>query len=41
MNKLVLNYLITEGFKDAAEKFSQETGIDRKFDKSTATVYLL
>jgi hypothetical protein len=27
MNKLVLNYLIIEGYKDAAEKFIKETGI--------------
>jgi hypothetical protein len=27
MNKLVLNYLIIEGHKDAVEKFIKETGI--------------
>jgi len=27
MNKLVLNYLIIEGYKDAVEKFIKETGI--------------
>ena len=27
MNKLVLNYLIIEGYKDAVEKFIYETGI--------------
>merc|ERR1711915_215934 len=27
MNKLVMNYLVTEGFKDAAEKFQEEAGI--------------
>lgn len=27
MNKLVLNYLIIEGHKDAVEKFVKETGI--------------
>lgn len=27
MNKLVLNYLIIEGYKDAVEKFVKETGI--------------
>jgi len=27
MNKLVLNYLIIEGFKDAVEKFIKETGV--------------
>lgn len=28
MNKLVMNYLIQEGFKDAAERFRFETGVD-------------
>jgi len=27
MNKLVLNYIIIEGYKDAVEKFIYETGI--------------
>ena len=27
MNKLVLNYLIIEGYKDAVEKFIKETGV--------------
>lgn len=27
MNKLVLNYLIIEGYKEAVEKFIKETGI--------------
>lgn len=27
MNKLVLNYLIIEGYKDPVEKFIKETGI--------------
>ncbi|KAK3924398.1 Glucose-induced degradation protein 8-B-like protein [Frankliniella fusca] len=27
MNKLIMNYLVTEGFKEAAEKFQQESGI--------------
>ncbi|XP_022097849.1 glucose-induced degradation protein 8 homolog [Acanthaster planci] len=26
MNKLIMDYLVTEGFKDAAEKFQQESG---------------
>jgi hypothetical protein len=30
MNKLVLNYLIIEGYKDAVEKFIKETGIECK-----------
>ena len=28
MNKLIMNYLVTEGFKDAAEKFQEEAGIN-------------
>ncbi|CAL1529276.1 unnamed protein product [Lymnaea stagnalis] len=27
MNKLIMNYLVTEGFKEAAEKFSAESGV--------------
>ena len=27
MNKLIMNYLVTEGFKDAAEKFQEEAGM--------------
>nr|CAG4645090.1 EOG090X0CTI [Leptodora kindtii] len=27
MNRLVMNYLVTEGFKEAAEKFAHESGI--------------
>ncbi len=30
MNKLVLNYLIIEGNKDAVEKFIKETGLKSK-----------
>jgi len=32
MNALVMNYLVTEGFKEAAEKFSSETGICYPYD---------
>ena len=32
MNKLVINYLIIEGYKDAAEKFIRETGIKSEYD---------
>ena len=28
MNKLIMNYLVTEGFKDAAEKFQEEAGMN-------------
>ncbi|XP_046419546.1 glucose-induced degradation protein 8 homolog isoform X1 [Neodiprion virginianus] len=27
MNNLIMNYLVTEGFKEAAEKFQQESGV--------------
>jgi len=29
MNKLVMNFLVTEGFVDAAEKFRKESGTER------------
>lgn len=32
MNKLVLNYLIIEGYKDAVEKFIKETGLKAEYD---------
>ncbi|BET03498.1 RanBPM_CRA [Nesidiocoris tenuis] len=28
MNKLIMNYLVTEGFKEAAEKFQEESGVE-------------
>ncbi|GFR75667.1 glucose-induced degradation protein 8 homolog [Elysia marginata] len=28
MNKLIMNYLVTEGFKEAAEKFGSESGVE-------------
>merc|ERR1719369_2408544 len=34
MNKLVMNYLVTEGFKDAAEKFQEEAGVSAGQDLS-------
>ena len=34
MNKLVMNYLVTEGFKDAAEKFQEEAGVNAGQDLS-------
>ncbi len=33
MNKIVLNYLIIEGYKDAVEKFVKETGIEAEYDR--------
>jgi len=30
MNKIVLNYLIIEGYKSAVEKFIKETGVEGK-----------
>lgn len=35
MNKLIMNYLVTEGFKEAAEKFQQESGITPSLDLNT------
>ncbi|XKL62251.1 hypothetical protein PGB90_002084 [Kerria lacca] len=35
MNKLIMNYLVTEGFKEAAEKFQQESGIDPSINLNT------
>uniref|UniRef100_A0A1B6DIW7 CTLH domain-containing protein n=2 Tax=Clastoptera arizonana TaxID=38151 RepID=A0A1B6DIW7_9HEMI len=32
MNKLIMNYLVTEGFKEAAEKFQQESGVSHSMD---------
>lgn len=32
LNNLILNYLITEGYREAAEKFSQESGSHLQFD---------
>ncbi|XP_075236188.1 GID complex subunit 8 homolog protein Houki [Lycorma delicatula] len=32
MNKLIMNYLVTEGFKEAAEKFQQESGVTPAID---------
>ena len=35
MNKLVMNYLVTEGFKEAADKFGAETGICYPYDSES------
>jgi len=35
LNRLVMNYLIIEGYKDAAEKFQQESGTDPSLDLNT------
>lgn len=32
LNKLVMNYLVIEGYKDAAEKFSNECGLEPNVD---------
>ena len=32
MNKLIMNYLVTEGFKEAAEKFQKESGVETAVD---------
>lgn len=35
INKLIMNYLVTEGFKDAAEKFQVESGTEPGVDLKT------
>lgn len=35
VNKLIMNYLVTEGFKDAAEKFQVESGTEPGVDLQT------
>ena len=35
VNKLIMNYLVTEGFKDAAEKFQVESGTEPGIDLQT------
>lgn len=35
MNKLIMNYLVTEGFKGAAEKFQEESGVVPPLDLNT------
>lgn len=37
MNRLVMNYLVIEGYKDAAEKFAEECGADPCVDLNTIT----
>lgn len=37
MNKLVMNFLVTEGFVDAAEKFRKESGTEPDIDLATIT----
>ncbi|KAJ2174895.1 hypothetical protein GGF45_004001, partial [Coemansia sp. RSA 551] len=32
LNQLIMNYLIIEGYKDAAEKFSEESGLTSSVD---------
>ncbi|XP_037048210.1 glucose-induced degradation protein 8 homolog [Bradysia coprophila] len=35
MNKLIMNYLVTEGFKEAAEKFQSEAGVEPTVELNT------
>jgi len=35
LNKLIMDYLVNEGFKEAAEKFQEESGIEPDVDLST------
>ncbi|PHU19133.1 Glucose-induced degradation protein 8 -like protein [Capsicum chinense] len=37
MNKLVMNFLVTEGYVEAAEKFRKESGTDPDIDLATIT----
>nr|XP_043620973.1 protein GID8 homolog [Erigeron canadensis] len=37
MNKLVMNFLVTEGYVDAAEKFRKESGTEPDIDLGTIT----
>ncbi|XAR66423.1 hypothetical protein NMG60_11012656 [Bertholletia excelsa] len=37
MNKLVMNFLVTEGYVEAAEKFRMETGTEPDIDLATIT----
>ncbi|CAM8905760.1 unnamed protein product [Rhodiola kirilowii] len=41
MNKLVMNYFVTEGFVDAAKKFRQESGTEAEIDLTTITDRML
>jgi hypothetical protein len=35
MNRLIMNYLVTEGFKEAADKFRMESGVEPMVDLDT------
>lgn len=35
MNRLIMNYLVTEGFKEAAEKFQKESGLQPSIELDT------
>jgi hypothetical protein len=35
LNKLVMNYLVIEGFKDAAQKFAEEARVDPQVNLET------
>jgi len=35
MNRLIMNYLVTEGFKEAAEKFQMEAGLEPSVELSS------
>lgn len=41
MNKLVMNFLVTEGFVEAAEKFRKESGTERILFFSSYFIILL
>lgn len=41
MNKLVMNFLVTEGYVEAAEKFRKESGTERILFLLSVFFYLL
>lgn len=41
LNKLVMDYLVIEGYKEAAEAFSQESGVSPGVELSTITVRMV
>lgn len=38
MNKLVMNYLVVEGYRDAAERFQEEAGMEGWHHLMTSTI---
>lgn len=40
IQNIVMNYLVTEGFKEAAQKFQGECGVEPKIDLSTLGTFV-